>query len=69
MPFVDEWDEQGELPAVIRRRAYEAGIGGNWPAEFGGKGPQNSDIFHHIILNDELSRCGSGGLTAVSKSY
>ena len=31
MPFVDEWDEIGELPDVVRRKAVAAGVYGLWP--------------------------------------
>lgn len=65
MPHVEEWDEAGGVPPHIFKSAYNAGIYGLWPREYGGNGPEDADVFHHIILNDELCRCGSGGFSAV----
>jgi acyl-CoA dehydrogenase len=64
MPYVDQWDEEGTYPDGICQKAYAAGIYGIWPAEYGGNGPEDADVFHHLILNDELCRCGSGGFSA-----
>ena len=33
-----------------------------YPPEYGGTPPEDFDIFHDLILTDELARCGSGGL-------
>jgi len=68
-PFVSEWEEAGEYPREIHRKAYAAGIlGAPWPAEYGGTPPEGGkfDPFHDIIFFDELARCAGGGvLTAV----
>jgi alkylation response protein AidB-like acyl-CoA dehydrogenase len=43
-------------------------IGGEWPTEYvgdhiaGNVNPKEWDPFHELILYDELSRCGSGGV-------
>jgi acyl-CoA dehydrogenase len=61
-PFVDEWEEQGEFPREIYRKAGEAGILGiGYPEAYGGSG---GDIFLKIAALEELMRCGSSGLVA-----
>lgn len=63
IPFVDEWDEAGDVPESLRREAYAAGIyGATWPAEHGGTPPPGFDAFHDLIWVDELARCGAGGV-------
>jgi alkylation response protein AidB-like acyl-CoA dehydrogenase len=64
IPYVHEWDEAGEMPHELRKKAYAAGLYGLWPKEHGGNPPDGCDIFHSMILNSEMSRCGSGGLMA-----
>ncbi len=62
MPFVDEWDEAGQFPRALYRKAAEAGlIGLGWPEEFGGT---PADPFFALILNQEIARAGSGGVAA-----
>jgi len=73
MPFCHEWDEARALPMDLFRKCAKAGflagvIGPPWPQEFadypiiGGLKPQEFDAFHELILSDEVSRCGSGGV-------
>mmetsp|Transcript_16307 Transcript_16307/g.27920 ORF Transcript_16307/g.27920 Transcript_16307/m.27920 type:complete len:411 (+) Transcript_16307:222-1454(+) len=64
MNQVGDWDESGTFPKDLLKKAYAAGVFGIWPKEYGGNGPENADIFHYIILNDELCRTGSGGVSA-----
>ncbi|HYW02863.1 MAG TPA: acyl-CoA dehydrogenase family protein [Gammaproteobacteria bacterium] len=62
-PHVDEWDEAGEFPRELYRRAAEAGILGlGFPEEYGGQ--PAPDPFYNIILTEELTRAGSGGVIA-----
>ncbi|GAA5813212.1 hypothetical protein MFLAVUS_006686 [Mucor flavus] len=73
MPNTHEWDEAKQLPAEIIEKAAKAGIFasvvGHVDAEYvpyelpGGVPIADFDAFHHIIVADELSRCGSGGVT------
>ena len=61
-PFVDEWEEKGEFPRELYRKAAEAGflcIG--YPEEYGGS---EGDVFVKIAAGEELMRCGSMGVTA-----
>lgn len=79
MPFVEEWDEAGDIPHVeLRAKAYEAGIYAPLsPVTYGGTPPEGSegdwhsfmpgvkvDPFFDFIMWDELARCASGGLVA-----
>ncbi len=61
-PHVEEWEEAGEFPRELFSRAAEAEIlGVGFPEEYGGSG---GDIFHEVVMTEELIRAGSGGLAA-----
>ncbi|KAI4859175.1 acyl-CoA dehydrogenase NM domain-like protein [Hypoxylon rubiginosum] len=70
-PNVTEWDEKKEVPREIfleaGRRGYLAGLlGVNYPKEYvknviKSVPPEQWDLFHEMIITDELSRVGSGG--------
>jgi len=61
-PFVDAWEEKGEFPKELYRKAGEAGILGiGYPETLGGSG---GDIFLKIAALEELMRCGSAGVIA-----
>jgi acyl-CoA dehydrogenase len=63
-PHIDRWEEEGELPRELHRKAAEAGILGlRYPEEYGGHSA-GFDIFHGLVLTEELSRPGAGGLGA-----
>jgi len=63
VPFTTEWEEAGDYPADLPRKAYEAGVyGAIYPKEFGGTPPPDFDYFHTMIFWDELNRCGSAGV-------
>jgi len=67
MPYVQEWDRSKSLPKELLIKAYQAQIlpacvGSKWLTEFAGPGPEDYDSFHELIMIDELSRCGSGGV-------
>jgi hypothetical protein len=72
-PFIDDWEEAREIPEAIYKematRGYLAGIMGSdeFPTEYcpytvKSVPPERWDLFHELVLTDELSRCGSGGL-------
>jgi acyl-CoA dehydrogenase len=64
VPHIDRWEEEGELPRDLHKKAAEAGILGlRYPEEYGGHST-GFDIFHGLVLTDELSRPGAGGLGA-----
>jgi acyl-CoA dehydrogenase len=61
-PFVDEWEEKGEFPKELYRKAAEAGLLGiGYPEAYGGSG---GDVFVKIAAGEELMRCGSMGVVA-----
>lgn len=73
MPFVDEWDDVRKVPRELQEKCFKAGflpicIGLPWNKEHygdyvaGGIQPEELDAFHEMILVDELSRCGAGGV-------
>jgi len=70
MPFVHEWDEAKQLPSDLRKKcvSWLPGIVGAWPTKYvgdrilGGVRPEEWDVFHELIIHDELSRTGGAGL-------
>eukprot|EP00484_Ammonia_sp_Unknown_P026654 CAMPEP_0197035706 /NCGR_PEP_ID=MMETSP1384-20130603/13425_1 /TAXON_ID=29189 /ORGANISM="Ammonia sp." /LENGTH=413 /DNA_ID=CAMNT_0042465799 /DNA_START=41 /DNA_END=1282 /DNA_ORIENTATION=+ len=63
MPYIDKWERQQDFPADLHTKAYEAGIyGAMYPQEYGGTPPKDCDPFHDLIMIDELSRTGCGGV-------
>lgn len=59
-PHVDDWDEAGELPREIYRKAGELGILGlGYPEAYGGT---PASLAMRSIAIQEIARTGSGGL-------
>ena len=66
-PHVNEWDEAGEFPRELYRRAARIGLLGiGYPEEYGGT---PADVFYHLIASEELAQAGSGGLVASLLSH
>ncbi|KAI1621398.1 acyl-CoA dehydrogenase [Exophiala viscosa] len=71
-PYVTEWDEAKKVPDTIYKqmgeRGYLAGLMGvKYPKNLAKNTvksvpPEKWDLFHEMLLTDELSRTGSGGL-------
>ena len=71
-PYVTEWDEARKVPDDIYRqmgqRGYLAGLMGVkypthlTPHRVKSVTPEKWDLFHEMLLTDEISRTGSGGL-------
>lgn len=71
MPNVTEWDEARKVPDAIYKqmgeRGYLAGLLGiHFPTHLTDKrvksvAPEKWDLFHEMLLTDEISRAGSGG--------
>ncbi len=61
-PYVEDWEEKGEFPLELYRRAGGLGfLGLIYPEEFGGSG---EDYLAGAVFMEELNRCGSGGVSA-----
>jgi len=61
-PFIDEWEEQGEFPRELYKKAGDAGfLGLGFDEAFGGT---PGDIFHKLVFSEEIMRSTSGGLVA-----
>ncbi|KAG9228905.1 putative acyl-CoA dehydrogenase [Amylocarpus encephaloides] len=70
-PFVGEWDEARKVPNEIYKemgtRGYLAGLMGmHYPTEYTQNRiksvpPEKWDLFHELLVTDELSRAASGG--------
>ena len=64
-PFADAWEEAGEIPRELYRKAASAGMFGiGFAEEFGGHGVTAGDAFLRLILFEEMAWCGSGGVPA-----
>jgi Acyl-CoA dehydrogenase, N-terminal domain/Cytochrome b5-like Heme/Steroid binding domain len=72
-PYVDEWEESKMIPPHVYKlmgeRGYLAGIMGSdkYPLQYVNSAvrtvpAEKWDLFHELIITDELSRAGSGGL-------
>ncbi len=63
LPHIDEWEEAGEFPRDLYRKAGDAGLLGiGYPEALGGTG--EGDVFLKIAVSEELMRSTSGGLVA-----
>ena len=71
-PYVTEWDEAKRIPEKIYKQMGEKGylaglMGVHYPKHLTKNtvksvDPEKWDLFHEMLLTDELSRTGSGGL-------
>jgi acyl-CoA dehydrogenase len=64
VPYAAEWDEQGNIPSTLYKKAAEIGLLGlGYPEELGGIS-DGIDIWYHNIVNEEMARFGVGGVAA-----
>ena len=62
-PFVETWEEGGEFPRELYKKAGDFGLlGMGYPEKYGGTF-EGIDIFHGIVTSEELAQ-GSGGIAA-----
>ena len=62
-PHANDWDEAGEFPRELYEKAGTVGLlGAGFPERYGGLG--NEDVFTRLIIDQEVARCGAGGLQA-----
>jgi acyl-CoA dehydrogenase len=63
-PFVDEWDEKGEIPLELYKKASDFGLlRMGYPEEYGGI-KEGLDRFHSVVTSEETGRIGAGGVFA-----
>jgi acyl-CoA dehydrogenase len=61
-PHAAAWDEAGEFPRELYRKAAQAGLlGMGYPQEYGGT---PADHFFRIVCAEEFAQAGCGGLSA-----
>ncbi|HMK35507.1 MAG TPA: acyl-CoA dehydrogenase family protein [Desulfomonilaceae bacterium] len=66
-PYIDEWEEAGEFPRELYGKAAELGLlAVCYPEEWSGF---VTDVFHEVVITEELTRSGSGGLAAGLMSH
>ena len=66
-PYATAWEEAGEFPRELYRKAAEAGVlAPNMPEAYGGGG---GDVFHGVVLGEALMRGGSTGTAVGLWSY
>jgi len=69
LPQAAAWDEAGEFPRELYRKAAQAGLlGVGYPEEYGGTERSGEtpvvDHFFRIVSGEEFARAGTGGLSA-----
>jgi acyl-CoA dehydrogenase len=63
-PFVEEWEEAGEIPDELYKKASEFGLlRMGYPEEYGGI-KQGLDRYHSIVTSEETAQIGAGGIFA-----
>jgi acyl-CoA dehydrogenase len=69
VPNIEKWEEAKIVPREFNRKAGEAGILGlSFPEEYGGTS-EGMDIFHSLVVAEELARAGAGGIHAVLMTH
>ena len=67
-PHAARWDEAGEFPRELYRKAAEAGLlAMGFPEAYGGC--PDADALHQLIGCIELAQCGAGGVLASLMSH
>lgn len=62
VPYIDTWEETGEIDKAVWLKFGEMGfLGINYPEAYGGL---NLDLFYTVILLEELQKINSGGFAA-----
>ena len=66
-PFATQWDEAGEFPRELYKKAAALGVLQlGFPEEYGGI---ECDRFYRLIWAQELARAGAGGISASLNSH
>ena len=68
VPYVDEWEEAGEFPRDLYKKAADVGLMGmGYDEKYGGT-KEGIDIFHGIVTSEEFAQ-GCGGVSASLMSH
>jgi len=63
MPYVEEWEEAGEFPRELYKKAGDIGLLGlGYPEEYGGTPVEDS--MYSMVSSEEMARIGAGGVGA-----
>jgi len=66
-PHANDWDEAETFPRELYRKAADLGVlGVGYDEAYGGT---PADVFYHVIIAEELARCGAGGVAASLLSH
>lgn len=66
-PFAADWDEAEGFPRELYRKAADLGVlGVGYDEAYGGT---PADVFYHLIVSEEIARCGAGGVGASLLSH
>lgn len=64
IPYVDDWEEAGEVPLELWAKAADIGLlQMGYPEEYGGIS-EGIDAFHTIIASEEIARSGATGISS-----
>lgn len=67
IPNIETWEDAGRLPRSLYKKAGDLGVmGALYPEDVGGIG---GDLFFHVVVAEELARCGAGGVAASLGSH
>ena len=62
VPFIHQWEQDGEVPRVLFQKFGEMGYFGlAIPEAYGGS---DADLWYSVVLQEELSKLNSGGVAA-----
>ncbi len=63
-PYVDDWEEAGEVPLELWDKAAEIGLlQMGYPEAYGGLS-EGLDTFHTIVASEEIARSGATGISS-----
>jgi len=66
-PYANDWDEAETFPRELYRKAADLGLlGVGYDEAYGGT---PADVFYHIVIAEEMARCGAGGVAASLLSH
>ena len=65
-PNLNKWENDGKIPKEIWKKMGKMGfLGLSYPEKYGGG---NLDFFFEVVLNEEMARLNSGGLTITQQA-